>query len=153
MLVASFSDAPGDGGRRLLGLRWSVMGDAWRERVRSLKRDTLALYLAARHPRTPWYAKLVVAVVAAYALSPIDLIPDFVPVLGYLDDLLLLPLGIALAVRLVPADVLQDFRMRAAEAFASGRPVSRTGAAAIVVMWLAAFMIGGVFVAQLFSER
>lgn len=129
------------------------MRDGWRERVRSLKRDTLALYLAARHPRTPWYAKLVVAVVAAYALSPIDVIPDFVPVLGYVDDLLLLPFGIALAVRLVPADVMQDCRMRATEAFASGRPVSRTAAAAIVVVWCAALALAGSFVARLFRDR
>lgn len=129
------------------------MRDGWRERVRSLKRDTLALYLAARHPRTPWYAKLVVAIVAAYALSPIDVIPDFVPVLGYLDDLLVLPLGLALAVRLVPADVMHDCRVLAAERFASGRPVSRTAAAAIVVVWIVALSFAGFFVARLFFDR
>jgi len=114
-----------------------------------LKRETLALYLAARHPRTPWYAKLLVAGVAAYALSPIDLIPDFVPVLGYIDDLLLLPLGIALAVRLVPPDVMQDCRTQAAEAFTNGRPVSRTAAAAIIVVWLGASLLTGFIVARL----
>jgi uncharacterized membrane protein YkvA (DUF1232 family) len=78
----------------------------WRERLRTLQRDTLALYLAARDVRTPWYAKMVAAAVAAYALSPIDLIPDFVPVLGYVDDLVLVPLGLIIAVRLVPPHVM-----------------------------------------------
>jgi uncharacterized membrane protein YkvA (DUF1232 family) len=104
-----------------------------KERVRRLKRETYALYLAARHPRTPWYAKLFVAGVVAYALSPIDLIPDFIPVLGYLDDLILVPLGIALAIRMIPSDVLAECRARASEA---GPPVSRAAAAVIVCVWL-----------------
>lgn len=112
------------------------MTAAWRARVAALKRETLALYLAARHPRTPWYARMLVAAVAAYALSPIDLIPDFVPVLGLVDDVVLLPIAIALALRLVPADVIAECRTRAAEAFAAGRPVSRRAAVAIVLVWL-----------------
>jgi uncharacterized membrane protein YkvA (DUF1232 family) len=110
------------------------------ERLAALKRETLALYLAARDPRTPWHARLVVAAVAAYALSPIDLIPDFIPVLGLLDDAVLLPLGIALALRLIPAEVMAESRARAADAFAAGRPVSRSAAVAIVAIW------GGVLV-------
>jgi uncharacterized membrane protein YkvA (DUF1232 family) len=125
------------------------MQQPWRERVHALKRESLALYLAARHPGTPWYAKLLVACVAAYALSPIDLIPDFIPVLGYLDDLLLVPLGIALAVRLVPADIMEDCRTRAAEAFATGRPVSRAAAVAIILVWIAALVLTGFIVARL----
>ena len=78
--------------------------------ARALKRDVLALYRSARDPRVPWYAKAVAGLVAAYALSPIDLIPDFVPVLGYLDDLLIVPAGIWLAIRLIPADVLAEHR-------------------------------------------
>ncbi len=101
----------------------------------ALKRETLALYLAARDPRTPWYARAVVAAVAAYALSPIDLVPDFIPVLGLLDDAVLLPLGITLALRLIPKDVIAECRARAAEAFAAGRPVSRSAALAIVAVW------------------
>lgn len=112
------------------------MNARWRERVAALKRETLALYLAARDPRTPWYARLLVAAIAAYALSPIDLIPDFVPVLGLLDDVVLLPLGVALALRLVPADVMAECRTRAAEVFARGRPVSRRAAVVVVLVWL-----------------
>lgn len=101
-----------------------------------MKRDTLALYLAARHPNTPWYAKVFAAGVAAYALSPVDLIPDFVPVIGYLDDLLIVPAGIAVAIRLVPASVMSECREAAEETFANGRPVSRSAIAVIVVIWI-----------------
>lgn len=109
-----------------------------------LKSDTLALYLAARDPRTPWLAKAVVAIVVAYALSPIDLIPDFIPVLGYLDDIILLPLGMALAIRLVPKAVMSDCRARARDAFKNGRPVSRRAGMAVVAIWLAAIVVLGV---------
>lgn len=102
--------------------------------ARVIKRDVLALYLATRDPRVPWYAKAVAACVAAYALSPIDLIPDFIPVLGYLDDLILLPLGILLAVRLVPPATMAELRAEA-DARHAARPVSWTGAAAIGVVW------------------
>ena len=102
--------------------------------ARVIKRDVLALYLATRDPRVPWYAKAMAACVAAYALSPIDLIPDFIPVLGYLDDLILLPLGILLAVRLVPPAIMAELRAEA-DARHAARPVSWTGAAAIGVVW------------------
>jgi uncharacterized membrane protein YkvA (DUF1232 family) len=102
--------------------------------ARVIKRDVLALYLATRDPRVPWYAKAMAACVAAYALSPIDLIPDFIPVLGYLDDLILLPLGILLAVRLVPPATMAELRAEA-DARHAARPVSWTGAAAIGVVW------------------
>lgn len=108
-----------------------------KQRVRHLKAETFALYLAARDSRTPWYAKLLVAGIVAYALSPIDLIPDFVPVLGYLDDLILIPIGIALAIKLVPPQVLAECRARAQETIQSGKPVSRVAGAVIVVIWLA----------------
>jgi uncharacterized membrane protein YkvA (DUF1232 family) len=110
--------------------------DRLKQWARALKRDTLALYLAARDPRVPWYAKIVAAGVAAYALSPIDLIPDFIPVLGYLDDIVLVPLGIALAIRLVPAALLDEHRQRAATWLAE-RPASRAAALAIVLIWVA----------------
>jgi uncharacterized membrane protein YkvA (DUF1232 family) len=100
-------------------------------------RGGYALYLAARDPRVPWYAKAVVALVAGYTLSPIDLIPDFIPVLGYLDDLLLLPLGIALAIRLMPADVWRDCLARADARPAGGAPRSWLAAAIIIGIWLA----------------
>jgi uncharacterized membrane protein YkvA (DUF1232 family) len=111
----------------------------WKQWARLVRRDAHALYLAARDPRVPWHAKALAAAVAAYALSPIDLIPDFIPVLGYLDDLLLLPLGIAMVVRLIPPDVMAEHR--AVAAAAADRPVSRTAAAAIVTAWLAALLL------------
>jgi uncharacterized membrane protein YkvA (DUF1232 family) len=110
-----------------------------RQWARALKRDVLTLYLAVRDPRVPWYAKLVAGCVVAYALSPIDLIPDFIPVLGYLDDLILLPLGIALAVRLIPPDLLEEHRKEAS--VLATRPTSRVGAVVIVVFWLIILLI------------
>lgn len=104
---------------------------AW---ARALKRDVMALWLAARDPRVPLLAKLLSGLVAAYALSPIDLIPDFIPVLGYLDDLLIVPAGIWLAVRLIPPPVLADLRTQALD---RQRPVSRGGLMLVVAIWLA----------------
>jgi uncharacterized membrane protein YkvA (DUF1232 family) len=101
--------------------------------ARAIRTDVVALWLAARDPRTPWHAKAVAACVAAYALSPIDLIPDFIPVLGYLDDLLIVPAGILLAIRLVPAGLMAEFRD---EARRREKPGSRFGAVVIVAIWL-----------------
>lgn len=106
------------------------------QRAHLIKRDILALYLAARHPATPWYAKALALAIAGYALSPIDLIPDFIPILGYLDDVILLPAAIVLCVRLIPPAVLAECRQQADAAFAAGKPVSRTAAAIIVILWL-----------------
>ena len=103
--------------------------------AKALKRDIVALWLAARDPRVPLTAKLVAGAVAAYALSPIDLIPDFIPVLGYLDDLILVPVGILIAIRLMPATLMSEFRMAAERR--AGRPVSRSGLAFILAIWLA----------------
>ncbi|GEM85794.1 YkvA family protein [Meiothermus granaticius] len=116
-----------------------------KQRARQLKTETFALYLAARDPRTPWYARLVVAAVVAYAFSPVDLIPDFIPVLGYLDDLVLIPLGIALALQLVPQMVLAESRLRAREAMGGGKPVSWAAAALIVLIWLGVGVLCGVW--------
>jgi uncharacterized membrane protein YkvA (DUF1232 family) len=104
--------------------------------ARALKHESYALYLAARHPATPWPAKIVAALVVAYALSPIDLIPDVVPLLGYLDDLILVPAGIALVIRLIPPEVMSQCRAQAAAAPA--RPRSLIGAAIVVALWIAA---------------
>jgi len=114
-----------------------------KQKARHLKTESWALYLAARHPKTPWYAKVLVAAIVAYAFSPIDLIPDFVPVLGYLDDLILIPLAISLAVRLIPRSVLMECRARARETVQNGRPVSRLAGAVIIALWLvtAAFCV------------
>ncbi|HEY4583533.1 MAG TPA: DUF1232 domain-containing protein [Lysobacter sp.] len=112
-----------------------------RDAARRLKRDSLTVYFVARHPATPWHVRLLALAVAAYAFSPIDLIPDVIPVLGYLDDLVLVPLGIGLVLRLVPAAVLDESRLRAQAA--AGRPVSRGAAVAIVALWAAALAFTG----------
>jgi len=113
--------------------RWWTAARAW---ARTIKRDVVALWYAARDPRVPWYAKVVAACVVAYALSPIDLIPDFIPVLGYLDDLVIVPLGIIAAVKLVPEELMAEFRERAARL--EQRPKSYAGAILIAAIWIGA---------------
>lgn len=122
-----------------------------RDAARRLKRELTALVFAARDARTPWYAKLLLAIVLAYAASPIDLIPDFVPVLGYLDDLLLLPLGIWLALRLIPPQVMIDARTRADE-HALRRKTDYRAAAVIVLIWLAALWLTGAWLMALWRK-
>lgn len=130
-----------------MGVRRHV--DRLRQWARRLRVDAHALYLAARDPRVPWIAKFVAAAVAAYVFSPIDLIPDFVPVLGFLDELVIVPLGIKLAMRLIPADIMQECRDRAA--VIAGRPVSRAAAAAVVATWtLFALLIAAAFLNDAF---
>ncbi len=122
------------------------MLDRLKKWAHSVKRDILALYLAVRDPRVPWYAKVLAALVAAYALSPIDPIPDFIPVLGYLDELIVLPLGIMAVVRLIPVEVMADLRLQAEERMLT-RPRSMAGALLIVLLWLgvAAFLVWIIF--------
>jgi uncharacterized membrane protein YkvA (DUF1232 family) len=112
--------------------------DTARAWARRIKRDGMTLWFAGKHPRTPWYARVLGAFVVAYALSPIDLIPDFIPVLGYLDDVILLPVMIWLTVRLLPPEVLVDSRAKADEwmATSTSKPRSLVGAVAIVTIWL-----------------
>lgn len=105
-----------------------------KQKAQELKAEVYTLYLACRDPRTPWYAKGFAALVVAYALSPIDLIPDFIPVLGYLDDLILVPAGIWLAIRMVPAEVIQESRVKARSLI--DRPRSRAGVVLVVLIWL-----------------
>jgi uncharacterized membrane protein YkvA (DUF1232 family) len=112
-----------------------------RQWARPVRREAYALYMAARHPRTPWYAKALALVIAAYALSPIDLIPDFIPILGFLDEVILLPLAIVGVLKLVPADVMSE--NRAVAAAAAELPVSRAASAAIVLIWVAAIGLTG----------
>jgi uncharacterized membrane protein YkvA (DUF1232 family) len=103
--------------------------------ARILKRDAYAVYLAARDPNTPWYVRALAVVVAAYALSPIDLIPDFIPILGYLDDLILVPLGIWLVVSLIPEQAMAEYRAEASEALR--RPHDgKVAAIAIIAIWM-----------------
>ena len=111
------------------------MTDRLKTWARSVKRDVHALYLASRDPRVPWYAKALALLVASYALSPIDLIPDFIPVLGYLDDVIIVPLGIMLVVRLIPAQLMTEHRELAAAA--QERPISTVAAAVFVGVWVA----------------
>ena len=109
---------------------------AWAE---AIKRDVVALYIAGRDPRVPWYVKLAAVAVAAYALSPIDLIPDFIPVLGYLDDVIILPVALLLVIKMIPAPLMAEFREEAQRR--AERPTSRAGAVLIVTIWIAAFVL------------
>ena len=117
--------------------------------ARVIKRDVLALWIAARDSRVPWYAKALAMAVAAYALSPLDLIPDFVPVLGYLDDLVIVPLGILLVVALIPATLMAEFRAQAATLAA--KPRSTTAAVVVVLIWIAAAALTGWWLWRLFA--
>ena len=129
-----------------------MMLEHLRSKAQALKREIHALYLAARDPRTPWYAKAVIAGVVAYALSPIDLIPDFIPVLGYLDDLVLLPVGIYFALKLIPPIVIADARESAAEI--NGRlPKSWLAAAVIVVLWIAAAIMLSIYFMRMLNTE
>src|SRR6201997_3530457 len=115
------------------------MINRWKEWARTIRRDAHALYLAARDPRVPWYAKALAIAVAAYAASPIDLIPDFIPVVGYVDDLIIVPLGLWMVISLIPEELMQEYRARADEA--ASRPTSIGGMIAIVLLWIASACI------------
>ncbi len=115
----------------------------WKAKARDLKTETYALYFACRDARTPWYAKLVAASVVGYAFSPIDLIPDFIPVLGLLDDLILIPLGIALVLRLIPEQVMAESRQKARELMSDGKPRNRIAAFIIILIWLILAVLTG----------
>ncbi len=114
--------------------------NSWRTKAKGLKSEIHALYLASRDPRTPWYAKALVAFIIGYALSPIDLIPDFIPLVGYLDDLVIVPAGIALLVRMIPNGVLQECREKA-----QSEPISirknRIAGTIIILIWLSLIYI------------
>ena len=107
-----------------------------KERAQKLKTDIPAVFLALKHPRTPWYAKLLAAITVAYALSPIDLVPDFVPVLGYLDDVLLLPVMVAITVKLIPKNIFAQCQTQAQSLWAEGKPKRWYYAIPIVLIWL-----------------
>lgn len=127
------------------------LADRLRARAQDLKAWTYALYAAYRDPRVPWYARVFALCVVAYALSPIDLVPDFVPVLGYLDDLILIPLGISLALRMIPPEVLAEHRERGRLLAAEGKPVGRTAAVFVVLIWLALIVAGLLVVRRLLA--
>lgn len=110
--------------------------EVWKQRARQLKVETYALYLAYKDPRVPWYARIFAACVVGYAFSPIDLIPDFIPILGYVDDVILVPFGITLVLRMIPESVLQECRECAQEVMAQGKPISWGAGVAIGLLWL-----------------
>ena len=121
----------------------------WKQRARQLKKETYAIYIACKDPRVPWYARLFAGFVVAYAFSPIDLIPDVIPIFGYLDDLVLVPLGIILVLKMIPSAVLAECREKAEAAMNQGKPTSRIAAIAIVAIWLllgivAVIWVGGI---------
>jgi uncharacterized membrane protein YkvA (DUF1232 family) len=108
--------------------------EAAKQWAKTIRRDVLAVWIASRDPRVPWYAQVVAGTVAAYAFSPIDLIPDFIPVLGYLDDIIIVPAGIALAVRLIPRELMIEFKAEAERR--AERPINRAAALVIVLFWV-----------------
>lgn len=122
-----------------------------KSKVRTLKQELYVLYLAYRDSRVPWYAKLFVICVVAYAFSPIDLIPDFIPVLGYLDDLIIVPLGITLALKLIPKSVLEDCRAKANEIKQQGKPKNYIMAMVFVLIWILLAVWIGSYALKIFS--
>jgi uncharacterized membrane protein YkvA (DUF1232 family) len=107
-----------------------------KDKAKKLKKEIKVIYLAYKRPDTPWYAKVLSAVVIGYALSPIDLIPDFIPILGYLDDLLLIPLGIWLVIKLIPENIIEECRAQEEEAFKEGKPKNWVAAGVIILLWV-----------------
>jgi uncharacterized membrane protein YkvA (DUF1232 family) len=122
-----------------------------KRKARELKREIAALFLAMRHPRTPWYAKLLLLAIVAYALSPIDLIPDFVPVIGLLDDIVLLPLAIALVLRLIPETVIAECRARAVTNEMDRSRIGRFGAIGVALLWLALLILAAIWAYPAFA--
>lgn len=126
--------------------------DVWKRRVRQLKTETYAIYLASKDPRVPWYAKALVVFVVAHTFSPIDLIPDFIPVLGYVDDLIVTPLGIALALKMIPEPVMAECRERARATLEQRKPTSWAGAAIIIGIWILTAALATVIVIQVVRD-
>jgi uncharacterized membrane protein YkvA (DUF1232 family) len=129
------------------------MVERLKSRARLLKRDAYALYIAARDPRVPWYAKVFLGLVVAHTFSPIDLIPDFVPVLGYLDDLIITPLGIALALKMIPSEVMTEARQQSEELMQQGKPISRAGAILVIGVWLVILAIMVWWIVRVVNNR
>ncbi len=126
---------------------------SWQKSFDALQREMLALASVARDPRVPWSARVVIALVLAYAASPIDLIPDFIPVVGHLDDLIVVPLGIALAIRLIPAQVMVDARQRTEAAMAQSTALRRWGAALVIAVWVGALVCVAVLARWLWQNH
>ena len=125
--------------------------EKWKELARRLKVEVYAIYLAYRDPRVPWYARVFAACVVGYAFSPIDLIPDPIPVLGYLDDLILIPLGIKIALAMIPAQVMTESREKAQGITHQDKPVNRVAAVVIVAIWLLLAVLAIAFTVRAFK--
>ena len=123
----------------------------WKQKIRTLKQDVYAVYLACKDPRVPRHVQILALIIVGYAFSPIDLIPDFIPVLGYLDDMILIPLGIALLIKMIPPAVMQDCREKAGKTLNRKKPRNWWAGAVIIVFWIAAF-VGLIYVAYDFFD-
>lgn len=124
----------------------------WKQQVQQLKKEIYALYLASKDSRVPWYVRALAVCVVAYAFSPIDLIPDFIPILGYLDDLILVPMGIWLVIKMIPSAVLLEYREQAKAASSQDKPTNWTAAAVIVTIWLLLGISAGIWIASLLKR-
>lgn len=136
----------------VIGLKKKISIEKWKHRVKQLKTETYAIYLASKDPRVPWYAKALILFVVAHTFSPIDLIPDFIPVIGYLDDLIIAPLGIAMALKLIPQEVLAECRAEAQKMMGQDKPTSWWGAAVIITIWLLVSALVVVIILRIFNE-
>jgi uncharacterized membrane protein YkvA (DUF1232 family) len=125
---------------------------SWKQKARELELQTYALYLAYRDPRLPWYAKAWVALVLAYAFSPIDLIPDFIPVLGYLDDLILVPLGVFIALRMIPPHIMDECLAQARQHLDEGKPQFKFIGLIVIGIWMIALFVAGMLLVQAISR-
>ena len=126
--------------------------EAWEQRAKELKIEVYAIYLAYKDPRVSWYARIFAACVVGYAFSPIDLIPDFVPVLGYLDDLILIPLGIAIAIKMIPANVIAENREKSREVMKQDKPFNKIAAVIIIIIWLSLAALGIMYALKLYAN-
>jgi uncharacterized membrane protein YkvA (DUF1232 family) len=128
------------------------MVDHWKQKAKNLKKELYALYLAYKDPRLPWHVRVIAIIVVGYAFSPIDLIPDPIPVLGYLDDLILIPLGIALLIKLVPPDILNECREKAQNKLMQSKPKNWFAAGIIILIWIILFALIGYYCLKLFKR-
>ncbi|MEG4074529.1 YkvA family protein [Microcoleus sp. Pol14C2] len=122
-----------------------------KQAARRLKKETYAVYLASTDQRVPWYARIIAGLTVAYAFSPIDLIPDFIPVLGYLDDLIIVPLGIWLVMKMIPPQVLAECREKAAAEIERGKPINRAAAVVIVALWISLGILAAMWLIRIFK--
>ena len=129
------------------------MFDGLKNKARLLRIEVYALYLAYKDPRVPWYARIFAACVVGYAFSPIDLIPDPIPILGYLDDLILIPLGIRIALKMIPQEVLADCREQAREVMLLGQPVNKLAALFIILIWITLATLAVAFMIKCYRDR